>query len=66
MIQPVSCFLVASRPVRDLLFCAKHLFITANQLKVPMMLGCSQLRTLSGCNHSRSRASRPDTDRSWG
>src|SRR5262249_6260597 len=29
LIQPVSCFLVASAPVRDLLLCAKHLFNAA-------------------------------------
>ena len=73
--------------VRDLLLCAKHLFIAAktlwrglqssregrdrlglrNHLKLSVdarMLSAS--RTLSGCNSCRSRASRPDTSRSWG
>ena len=37
-----------------------------NRLKVPMMLGCSQMRTFSVCNNCRSRASRPGTNHSWG
>jgi hypothetical protein len=40
-----------SSPSKNLFFRAKHLFIAANQLKVPMMLGSSQLRTLSGCSN---------------
>jgi hypothetical protein len=62
----LSRFLVASQPVRDLLLCAKHLFVAANHLKVPVMLGCSQLRTFSGCNNCRFRASRAGTKPSWG
>src|SRR5262249_835575 len=34
-----------------------------NHLKIPVMVECA---TFSGCNNFRSRASRPDTNRSWG
>jgi len=40
-------------------------FSPRNHFKMPLMLGCSQLRTLSGCNNCRSRASRPGTNPSW-
>src|SRR5262249_48886556 len=78
--------LVALPAARDLLLCAKHLFVGAriawhglqslrgeprpgwparNHLKVPTMRGCPLLRTLSECNNCHSRATRPDTNRSW-
>src|SRR5262245_47882258 len=58
-------FLVASPLVRVLLLFAKHLFVAANDLKVPVMLECSQLRTFSGYNNFRSRDTWPDTSRTW-
>jgi hypothetical protein len=61
----VSRFLVASPPMWDLLLFAKHLFFAANHSKGPVLPGCPQLPTLSGCNNYRSRASRLDTNRSW-
>jgi hypothetical protein len=42
----------------------RQTFVRRGQ-SVPMMLGRSLLRTLSGCNSCRSRTNQPNTNRSW-
>ena len=66
LIQPIACFFVAWTARSDLFICAKYLFVEANHLRVPVMPRMLAAATLSGCNNCRSRASRPDTNRSWG
>ena len=44
---------------------ARHFVRLRNHLKEPVLPGCSQLWTLSGCNNCRPRASRTGTSRFW-
>ena len=54
LIRPVSRFLVASRPLRDLLLCAKYLFFAARACQAE-----AQGRTMKACSANCSADARP-------